>query len=446
MNNRRAIKLWFLKFVAIVVITIIVAVDPSSAAVIHFTPSLSVSEEYTDNYNRTDNNTDSEFSTEYMLGLEFEYIETRGQASFNYNLSYVDYNDYDENDSWIHDFVFNGLLNVTKHTDLTLEESFSRRRDISQRTGTWLDHDTNNIIVELEHRFGQRNSAGIDCSYSFDKYDNPNPDEYESYRPSAFLTYWFNVKYGFELSAFYDQTKFDVSNNEEDTLSGRIRLIRQMTNHFQVYMEYEHSIAEDDTEEHTIYNPSIGFDWTVSETSSISMGAGVLFNRYENQPDSENFFMDLEVFKLFDFSRRGSFAISASSGYAQFSDNAASLGFRIHYQAGFNYNYELSRQVSLDISGSYLRDECYEEQADRIDNTSNLSAGILWNPLNWITFGLSYSYTNFKTDADIRDDYVENRAIFTVTLTTPYRSRQIQPENTREIIESRIFENRVFQR
>ena len=429
-----------IKFTIIVLMIIFMTVCISSAAEIHFTPSFSVSEEYTDNYFQTDNNTESESSTEYMLGLDFEYIETKGEVSLNYNLSYVDYHEYDDNDSWLHDLELIGLLNLTRHTELTLTESFSRSMDISQRTGTWEEHDINNITIALVNQFAQRNSVGIDCSYSFDKYDNPNLDEYESYRPSAFFTYWFNVTYGLELSAFYEKTEFDISNNEQDTWSGDIRLIRQMTNHFQVYIEYVHSISEDDTEEHTIYNPSVGFDWTISETSSISIGAGVLINRYDNQRDSEDFFIDLNAFKLFDFSRRGSFAISASSGYGEISGDAASLGFRIYYQAGFDYNYELTRQINLNLSGSYVRDEFDEELVDRNDNTFDLNAGVSWNPLNWMTLGLSYSYTNFKTDAATRDDYVENRGIFTVTLTTPYRSRQIRQENTREIIEARIFQ------
>ncbi len=443
MNKEKTIISGFVKFAAIIAITVLIAVNSTSAAIIHFIPSVSISEEYTDNYNQTDNNTEGEFSTEYQAGFEFEYIETRGQASFSYNLSYIDYNEHDENDAWQHNLAIDSLFNLTRHTDLTLTESFSTSRDISQRTGTWEDHATNDITAGLLHQFGQRNFAGVDFSYSFDKYDDPNLDEYESFRPSAFLTYWFNLRYGFELSAFYERTEFDISNNEEDTWSGDIRFIRQMTNHFQVYVGYGHSIAEDDTEKHIIYNPSVGFDWTISETSSISIGAGVLFNRYDNQQDSEDFFLDLNAFKLFDFSRRGSFAISASSGYGEISEDAASLGFNIYYQAGFNYNYALTREASLDISGSYLRDEFDEELADRVDNVFDLSAGVIWSPLNWLTLGIYYSYTNFKTDATVRDDYVENRATFTVTL-IPYRPRRIQPHatpgETRENIETRIFE------
>ncbi len=426
------------KITIIVITHIFITVCISFAGEIYFSSSLSVSEEYTDNYFHTDDNTESEYSTEYLLGLEFEYIESKGSTSLSYNLSYMDFIHHDENDYWQHDLELIGLLNLTRHTELTLTESFLSTNDISQRTGTWQEYYTNTITLGLENQFSQRNSMGVDCSYIFHKYDDPNLDEYKTVRPSAFLNYWFNARYGFELSGFYEKTDFDISNNEQDTWSGSIRLIRQMTNHFQVYAEYAHSVSEDDFEEHSVYNPSVGFDWTISETSSIVLGAGVLIHRYENQQDSEDFFLDIDAFKLFNLSRRATFTISGSSGYGEISENAASLGFRIYYQAGFNYNYELTRHAVLDISGSYLRDEFDEELIDRNDNTLDLSAGARWSPLNWMTLGLSYSYINFKTDAVARDDYVENRVSLTVTL-TPYRSQRIRTENLRENIESRIF-------
>jgi hypothetical protein len=428
------------KLTIIALINIFMTICISFAAEIQFTPSLSVSEEYTDNYFQRNNNTEDEFSTEYLLGLDFDYIATKGEITLDYELSYIDYHEYDDNDSWLHDLELIGLLNLTRHTELTLTEIFTRSMDISQRTGTWEEHDNNEITIALENQFSQRNSVGGECSYSFDKYEDPNLDEHKTYRPSAFLNYWFNVRYGLDMSAFYEKADFDISGNELDTWSGRIRFIRQMTNHFQAYVEYEHSESEDDFEEHTVHNPSIGFDWTISETSSIIMGAGVLINRYENQEDSEDFFVDLDAFKLFNLSRRATFSISALSGYGEVSEDAASLGFRIYYEAGFNYNYELTRQATLDITGSYRRDEFNEELIDRNDNTFELNTGVSWSPLNWMTFGLSYSYINFKTDAVTRDDYVENRGMFTVTLTTPYHSRSVQRENTREIIEERIFD------
>lgn len=270
---------------------------------------------------------------------------------------------------------------------------------MNQRIGSWEETDTNDLSAGLTHQFGKRDKAGVDFTYSFNRYEDPNADEYESYNPSAFLSYWFNVKYGFDSSVSFDRTEFDQSNREEDTWSGDIRLIRKLTKHFQVYVKYAHTYSDDDTKVHEVYNPSAGFDWNLSDTSTVSVGAGVLFNRYEYQEDSEDVFVDINEFKTFDFSRRSSLTISASSGYEESGTDAASLGFTTYYQAGFNYNYALAKRADLDITGSVKRDEFDEEQSDRIDHTFDPGPGVNWRPLRWMTLNMSYSYTNFQTDA-----------------------------------------------
>jgi len=281
-------------------------------------------------------------------------------------------------------------------------------------------------------------------SYSTVRYEDPNDDEYESYSPSAFLTWWYDVKNGIDMSVSYDRTEFDISENTEDTWSGDIRFIHKMTRHFQVYVKYAHTYSEDDTQEHSVYNPSAGFDWNVSETSSVSMGAGVLINRYEDlegqedQEDSEDLFVDLDVFKTFSFSRRNNLTISASSGYEESGAESASLGFTTYYQAGFNWNYALTKRSNFDLTGSWTRDEYHEEPVDRLDNTYELSAGISWTPLRWMSWNASYTYTNFETDAQTRDDYEENRATITVSL-YPYQPARSKDTPTRENVESKIF-------
>ena len=413
--------------------------DSSFAAVTQVTPSVSITEEYTDNYNQTEDDTEEEWSTTYQLGLLFEYLAPKAQTTLWYSPSYVDYDDYDDNDSWEHDASLNSTFELTRYTDLTFSDSFARRREINRRTGTWTDHDTNFMTARLTNRFGRDSQVGLGYSYDFDDYDQPNADEYDRHGPTVFLTYWLDAKHGLDSSIWYERTEFDLTDNDEDVFAGDIRLIRRLTKQFQVYVKYAHSYSEDDFEEHTVYNPSVGFDWEVSETSSVSAGAGVLFNRYDEQEDSEDFFFEVDAFKLFPFSRRGSFSLSASSGYDESGDEAASLGFVIYYRVGFNYNYELTKRSSLDISGYYRREDYNEEYADRVDNTLDLSAGINWTPLKWMTLSTYYSYTNFDTDAGFRNDYEENRVAVTVSL-YPYRPARINPLAMRDAVEGRIFD------
>jgi len=402
-------------------------------------PTVSISQEYTDNYHQTDDSAEDEWITRYEPGITFEYFEKKGRLDLSYFPSYVDHMDNDEDDTWEHRLSMDGRYSLSKYTDLTVSEQFARITEINQRTGTREDHDTNTTFFGIDHRFGRKDSVGADFTYATDRYENPNLDEYDRYKPSAYLRYWFNAEYGVDSSVFYEHTRFDLSGNEEDTWRGDIRIIRMMSRHFQIYVKYAQSFSEDDTEEHHVFNPSAGFDWDVSETSTVSMGAGVLFHEYDRQEDSENLFFELDAFKIFEISRRATFSISAASGYEESGDDMASLGFNIYYQTGFNYNYALTRKAGLDISGSYKRDEFEEEQADRTDHIWNLNAGINWNPLRWMELDLSYAYKVFETDEQIRDDYEENRVILSVTL-TPYHPVKVSGRETRDLIEGRIFD------
>ena len=456
----------------------VLCTDPALSMVSEITPVFSVSQNFTDNYDKSEFDTQEEWYTTYDIDVLMSFVGKRARTYINYVPQYKDYDRHDENDTIEHnvslfgdfdpsrhsnieyEFVYDdydgdnnresresvahagGTFELGEHTGLYVSETYSRAFNRIQSSGEFQKHDTNDASIGLSHQFGERNkwSAGFD--YSFDKFDDPSADEYESYGPHASLAYWFNVKYGFDTSASYDRTEFDQSENDEDTWAGHIRFIRRVTRHFQVYIKYDHTYSQDDTREHSVYNPSAGFDWKVSDTSNISAGAGVLFNEYEDQDGSRDVFFDIDAFKLFDFSERGSFAISAASGYEETRRELASLGFSTYYQAGFNYNYALTKRSSMDITGSYKRDEFEEEQSDRIDNTYDLSAGFNWSPLRWMNLYLSYSYINFETDDSTVEDYEENKAMVTVSF-RPWKPIRLKPdysaEQSRESIENKIF-------
>ncbi len=414
--------------------------DPASGFVTQFVPTVSVSEVYTDNYNQTEKNREGEFSTEYMAGFDFEFIETRKQINFSYNVSYMNYDEHHENDFLNQNLNLTGLFNLARHTDINFVETFTRTRDISQRTGTWEDHDLNVFYTQLNHQFGERDFISLDFSYSFNKYNDPNLDEYESFHPSGTLSYWFNRDYGLVLSCFYELNRFDLSNNREETFSGDIRFVKQISRHFLIYSDNDFAKSRDDFEKHTIYAPSLGFEWTLSESSNISMGAGMMFNNYANQQDTRDFFLDLNIFKIFNLNRRTSFAISAASGRGETGEDSASLGYRVYYRGGVNFHYALTREAGLDISSFCSKDDFIEQRFDRTDYTFNVRTGFTFTPLDWLSFVLSWSYTDFRTNADTRDDFAENQAALTVTLTPLHPGRLQQRESIRESVETRIFE------
>jgi hypothetical protein len=63
---------------------------PGFCAKKQFTPQLSITEEYTDNFNQTENNKDDEFSTIYKPGFSFGILDKKNSFFFGYNPQYTD--------------------------------------------------------------------------------------------------------------------------------------------------------------------------------------------------------------------------------------------------------------------------------------------------------------------------------------------------------------------
>ncbi|MCB9482260.1 MAG: hypothetical protein H6680_10645 [Desulfobacteraceae bacterium] len=395
-----------------------------------FTPGFSVSEDYTDNYNQDEFSKDKEedFSTKYSLSLALNSETRTSKVGVFYSPSYVDSHRHDDNDSMEHSFSLNSLFNITKFTDINFSNTFSRSKNRSIRTGFWEDQDTYSAVFGASNRFAENSSIGISCSFTGDSYEAENQDEHKTYKVNTFINHWFNVKYGYSAGFAAEKTTYENDRDDKDTYTGNIKFSRKITKHFDTYLAYTQSYSIEDDETHQTYNPSAGFDWNLSETSRASLGFGVLFNKYSDQEDSNDLFVDADIYKFFDFSKRSSLSVYASSGYEETSEDVASLGFNIYYQGGFNYSYLLTRRVSLDFTGSYKIQDFKEEISERKDNTLDIGTGLSWTVFKWLNSKIYYSYTKFDTDAKSRGDYEENKAGISISI-GPSVTPRIDTEN-----------------
>ncbi len=441
---------------------------------VEFTPSLSISEDYTDNHFQTDIDRQEEFFTTYGIGLSIGFLERTGQAVLSYNPEFKDYKNNYEADEWEHNVSFNGNLNpskriavdfdfnydghgddnqgdswehgayvgtaiqLAKHTDLSLIGDYTKSYDRQVRTGVWKESENTSISTRIDHQFGAMNSLGLGYIYSFDNYSDQDSDEYESHEPLAFLSFWFTPQWGFDSNISFESRTYETDDDEK-IYTGDIRLIKKITRHFDTYVKYKHTRTNSDSGDEIVYNPSVGFDWSITEDSNLSLGIGYLFQEWETETDG-GLFLDLDAFKTFDFSRRGRLTLSASSGYDASSDDAASLGFNVYYQAGFLYSYELTKRFSTDLDVSYIRDEYDEPDVNRVDSTTNLGLSLSWLPLRWMNIRLSYGFEDYTSDSDTIEDYTENTGTIMVTL-YPLRPLQVKELITRSDFDKRIFKN-----
>nr|NJM02516.1 outer membrane beta-barrel protein [Desulfobacula sp.] len=489
------------KFVTVFISSLLMVLSSFSAAfarmVTQITPTLTISEEYSDNYLKTAANKQEEYITSYGLGFTIGFLEKTSEIYLAYNPVYKDYKNLDARDGLLHNASLDGKFTPTQFTDInthlaytsntdnnageswqniasvfgntriskntTLDyfESYSRNFGEQERTGAFREHDTNRTSAGITHQFGENDRMGAKFLYSFDKSDTADADEHKKYNPSVFATYWLTPLNGLDSNLAYENTDFDTSSNDTRTYSGHLRYLRKFSKHFDGYLKYRHSHSERDTGDHDIYHPSIGFDWQVTKDSGISLGIGAMFHEWENaNKDSTEPFLDMDAYKIFNFSRRGSLAITGSSGYSEAggsSDSianttstspgtslpgteAASLGFRTYYQAGAQLNYQLLKQLSSNVFSSYRLNDYQETGVDRKDNRLTMGGGLSWLPLRWLQFKLTYTYTDFDTDAAAqRGDYTENRAFLSINF-IPEQPVRMDFMPSRQSLETEVFQ------
>ena len=414
---------------------------PAFCATKQFTPLITITEEYTDNFYQTGNNKDDEFSTIYQVGLSFGMIDKQNIFFIEYSPNYTDYMDKNEYDSWNHSISIDAVLQTSKNTILSFSDSFDRGLTRTILTNNFEKHDTNTATAAFRYQFGKEDFFDLSYTHTFDNYENPSQDEFKAHRPSAYMVYWFSPQFGLDLNASYSKIDYEISSNDPETLQGDLRFLKKINQHLDAYVKYAHTYTEQTVGDHVVYNPSIGFDWRPTEDSGVSMGVGVLFQEWDNQDsdDSQDPFLELDVYKTFDFSRKGSLSITGSSGYRPTNEDAASLGFNIYYEAGFLLSYRLTRRLTAELDGFYGIDQYDEPGIDRKDNTLGIGAGLVWSPLQWLTFNLSYSFIDFNTNADTREGYQENVGLFTINM-TPSRPAIFKPSTPRATLENRLFE------
>ena len=85
-----------------------------------FTPSISVSQEYTDNYFLTKHNKEHEYITTISPGFTVQILGKNSGADLSYNPEYAMYDKYDENNTWRHTVDFLAWSDIAKNTRIEL--------------------------------------------------------------------------------------------------------------------------------------------------------------------------------------------------------------------------------------------------------------------------------------------------------------------------------------
>lgn len=434
---------------AITIVLFLTTIQTLHAAQINFTPTLLLSEEYTDNVDLDPENEEEDYITTAGLALTGEILGRTAGLELSYLPTYSTYENNESYDSWRHEASLYVWKEIKRNTRLELRNTYLRTNDPADETeaidsedptqGPAIESDpnrrdheehyTNVAEARISQQFGSDDSFYLAYRYTILREEDvpfgEPVDDNDISTPSAGLVYNFTTRWGMEMDASYASTDYeDETESDRNEFNGYIRFLHHFSRTLSYFVAYSHTALNydmDTDEDYNIYRPSIGVDITLPENAGITIDAGQYIQDFETSEDEEGFNIASSIYKRWNY-RSGFIGVTGGSGYEIDDDGIEDNGLTIYYEGAVRIGYRFSPRLSSNISCSYRYDDFPNETPERVDQTIVASAGLDWQARQWLNIGLSYSYSNVISD-DPLNEYTENSAILTIrmTPTSPYR-------------------------
>ena len=417
------------------------------AAQVLFTPTLNLSEEYTDNLFLSSDNEVDDFTTRLGLGLTGRVLWRTAGVELNYTPTYNKYADNSDFDYWRHSASFYTWKAFKRNTRLELRNTFLQTNDPVDQTdaidpdnplrGSAIETDfnrrgrneylTNVADLRLTHQFGTNDSVYLSHNYRLlrdvDTFAGVPVDDNDIHTTSAGVAYSFTPRWTMELDAFYRNSTYE-STNDREQYNGEARLLYNFDRNMSAFVAYRHTALmydEDIDEDFQVYRPLVGFEKRFQGNARISIGLGYYVQDFETSDDESSFIATSEIYKRWDF-RPAYFDILATSGYDIDDLGVQDNGLRLYYSGRAELGYSFTSRLSASIYGSYRYTEYPNAVPDRADNNLLAGMGVGWQVLQWMSARLTYDYRSLTSDLDSAE-YTENRVLLLVTVApvNPYR-------------------------
>ena len=274
-----------------------------------FSPRMSVSGEYTDNYYLSEDAEEDEFITVISLGFTTELLWQHSGIELSYDPAYAIYNEFSENDTWRHTALLYGWSDLTRNNRLEIRNAFVRTEDpFGEEDIYYLRSDDpaigadptlrtsrepyirNTASLRFTNRFGENDSFYLEYAYEILENEDETLEDNTRHITSAGLAYWFTPKWGSDIIVSYIKAEYDQGDEYVDEPSddfnawdGNIRLIKRFSRQLEGHLAYTHIYVDFETteEDYQIYNPYIGFNYEVAQDKTVTIDVGYFVQNYK---------------------------------------------------------------------------------------------------------------------------------------------------------------------
>lgn len=391
-------------------VLLVMAATALHAAEFQYTPSIGVSEEFTDNVYEDAGPRRHEFTTRVRPGLALRYQAPRLQWDSAYTFDYRRYERNSRDDEITHDAKVGGKLTLVENLlFVDFNDSYSRvSQDISRDV-------TNQGLFRNQT---DQNIATV----------------------SPYFTWRLEDKTTLKTGYRYNDVRYWGVGIEKREHTGFANLSREMSDRLVISADYSFTRSDQESTYYTRHSASGGFRYQYGEKSFLFGNAGNSWSEFSRGTNSSNLFWSAGITHDLGFAvatldtstqftedplavstlqttygarldktlDRGSIGIS--SAYSEYVNTETDKATERKFSLGANGRYDLLRDLSVSLS--LLGERFHIVSADNFPYRFSATAGMNYLLGEGLSLGLTYTYVAYHYDLEVTNTAKEiNRAV-----------------------------------
>lgn len=405
-----------------------------------FHPSLTIQEEYTDNFYLTSSNRQEDWITTISPGIRFSTLPARattpGQIlqapaepwgmDLDYRLGLVYHAKIEENDYISHEGTLNAWYTFNRRLTLRLRDYFIRSEEPREREfapGALPEQFL--LAIQRERAIYIRNVLEPSIGYQFGRedrfdlnyrnmiYENESPrfEDSKENHINPRLTYFFNIRNGVLLEYGLTFGNFERSPDMVGHMA-RARYTYRFNPQTAIFVEY--TFLKRDFEspgiDYEVQNPAIGIEHAFTSTLSGRAQLGYFWQNPQRRSSTGGFTYEAGLTQR---AERTTYTLLLQGGYTESFFMAENLGFVKYHRVIGTITHRLVERITLGVSGTVER---AEYTFDRKDWTWAVRGNGSYQIFRWLV--LSIEALTRENDSNVDGaDYKENRFFLRLTAT-----------------------------
>jgi hypothetical protein len=384
---------------------------------------LSLSEMYDDNIGLRPVGTESDWITSLTPGVLLRLLTEETEAQLSYNLSLIHYAKSQDRGRVRHSFTLSGFqgIRIAERTTLDLDNAFHISEDpleisewVTSVRNTRDRYYRNTFDGRIHYLIGPESSVRAGFGHMWLHNEDAGVEDSQRFSPTAGITYWLTVRYGFRADYYYRRGVFDVSSNYNAHLAtaGFVFRINPLTEGNLTYTYDDFNYDDPSRADYNVNTITLGLSRQFSTRLSGSFSFGYFATNLEDfLEEPGDFTGSISLSWTFN---RGSMTLDGSTGYRRQFFEAENLGLSYYGRANLTLTYQLLEKLSLSASGSYQRDDFKERIPERQDTNWWARASLHYHILQWLRASANYNF-RARDSNNVEQEFTNNRISVTVT-------------------------------